>query len=195
MNRLNWFVMPLGLAAIAAFSTSARACSLFEEPKSLNTQVFRLEYSNAPEARPEVTPEAVPEEMAASPSPEQPAAISAGHPYEVLPLSAKPQQVIFIGSQPNRNFQVVVSDSRRETLAALRVCVLDAFATQTQTGKYIQVGSFAQRSEAEILSQQLVQAGYPAQVIRVPGFSITRRSVDVALDLKRLSGRMMAGIK
>ena len=174
MSRLNWFVMPLVLAAIAACSTSARACSLFEEPKSFNTQVFRLEYPNAPESAPEAT--------TANPSPEQPANPSMGHPYEVLPLVAKPQQVIFIGSQPNRNFQVVVADSRRETLAALRVCILDAFATQTQRGKYIQVGSFAQRAEAEVLSHQLVQAGYPAQVIRVPGFSISRRDAGGDAD-------------
>ena len=155
MNRWKLLVTSLSvLVAIATFSTSARACSLFEEPLSLNTQVFRLENTD--------TPETAASDRALNRSSEAPTS----DPYDAPPLSSKPRQIIFIGNQPNRNFQVVVTDSRRETLAAIRICILDAFATQTKLGKYIQVGSFAQRAEAEEISRKLTQAGYPAQVIR-----------------------------
>ena len=155
MNRKKLLIQPLSTAiALLAFSFPARACTLFDEPRSFNTQTFRLEYPDA--AQPADAGEA---DLSSDPT--------AADPYAATPLELDPQLIIFIGNQPNRDFQVVVTDSRKETLASLRTCVLDAFATQTRVGNYIQVGSFTHRSEAETLFQKLEQAGYPARVIHI----------------------------
>lgn len=155
MNRTKLLIQPLSAAiALLALSIPARACTLFEEPRSFNTQTFRLEYPDTSQPT-----EAAEANLAADPT--------SIDPYAATPLELEPQLIIFIGNQPNRDFQVVVTDSRKETLASLRTCVLDAFATQTRAGKYIQVGSFTHRSEAEALSGQLEQAGYPVRVIHI----------------------------
>ena len=155
MNIKTLLIQPLSVAAaVAAFSLPTQACTLFEEPRSFNTQTFRLEYPDAAEPT-----EAAEADLASDPT--------AADPYAATPLELEPQLIIFIGNQPNRDFQVVVTDSRKETLATLRTCVLDAFITQTRVGKYIQVGSFTHRSEAEAVSGRLAQAGYPARVIHL----------------------------
>lgn len=162
MTRLNWLIAPFSaLTLCLTFSSVARACALFEEPLSLNTQTFRLASPNGSNSGESLEPE--PSSNKSSKIP----ASDLSDSYGAAPLPVEPRQVVFIGNQPNRMFQVVVTDTRRETLAALRLCVLDAFATQTRLGRYIQVGSFTHRSEAELISRKLEKAGYPVRVIHI----------------------------
>ena len=165
------------------WAPAALACTLFEEPRSFNTQTFRLAYPDDSLAEEPIASEPrLPDDRSL--------AASANDPYGALPLSTESQQIVFIGNQPNRMFQVVVTDTRRETLAALRTCVLDAFATQTRLGRYIQVGSFTHRSEADQVSRQLERAGYPTRVIHVGNVKThavaPARTIDAAREKRQL---------
>ena len=147
-----------GLAVCFLWLAPGYACALIENPRNFNTQTFVLQYPDEPpvDVQPSET-DAAAETTAAE--------MRYGIPLE--PLSREPDRVIFIGNQPNRPFQVVVTDSRRATLLDLRTCFLDAFSTQTRLGKYIQIGSFANRSEAEAIHRRLQRVGYPSRVIHL----------------------------
>jgi hypothetical protein len=73
--------------------------------------------------------------------------------------------VIVIGTQPNRRYRTVIVGDDAETLTSLRTCVVDAFAAQSRFGPYLQVGSFERRAEAEQLRRRLRQAGYRPRVV------------------------------
>lgn len=75
--------------------------------------------------------------------------------------------VIVIGNQPDRSYRVILVGDDATVLATIRSCVLDAFVTQSSQGSYIQVGSFARRSEAEALQRILRREGYHARTIYV----------------------------
>lgn len=82
------------------------------------------------------------------------------------------EEVIIIGPQVGRPYQVLVLSEDPATLAEIRACVLDAFATQSSEGgvwssrfgRYIQVGSFSRRSDAEVVGRVLNRSGYRARV-------------------------------
>lgn len=73
--------------------------------------------------------------------------------------------VIVIGRQPNRRYQVVVIDHSEATLTRLRTCVLDAYLTRSRAGDYIQVASFRRRRDAETVRRILRRAGYRVRVL------------------------------
>lgn len=157
----------LGLFVCLVGASPSYACTLLETPRNFNTQVFVLQYpENPPVEDQSSSSEAAREAPTASDAKTTVIAPTYGLLLEPLePLTREPDRVIFIGNQPNRPFQVIVTDSRRSTLLALRTCILDAFSTQTRLGEYIQVGSFANRSEADALHRRLQRAGYPSRVI------------------------------
>ncbi|MEL7223296.1 MAG: SPOR domain-containing protein [Cyanobacteria bacterium P01_D01_bin.36] len=72
--------------------------------------------------------------------------------------------VIVIGRQPNSPYRVLVVSDSRDTLTEIRACVLDAFATKSRFGRYIQIGSFSNRSDAEAVHRVLRRSGYPSRV-------------------------------
>ncbi|KPQ35363.1 MAG: Sporulation related domain [Phormidesmis priestleyi Ana] len=76
-------------------------------------------------------------------------------------------EAIVIGPQPNQHYRVIVNTTDSATLTAIRACVLDAFATRSHLGEYIQVGSFSQRSDAETIARLLKRAGYPARTLYI----------------------------
>ncbi len=73
--------------------------------------------------------------------------------------------VIVIGSQADRRYRVVVAGTDAATLSAIRACVLDAFVARSRAGSYIQVGSFANRSDAETIRRILQREGYRTRVV------------------------------
>ena len=150
-----------GIAVCFVWVVPSDACTLFEDPRNFNTQTFVLQYPDEPPVDTQPPEANISETEAEATDSELPYGI----PLE--PLSREPDRIIFIGNQPNRPFQVVVTDSRRSTLLELRTCILDAFLTQTRLGRYIQVGSFTNRSEAEAIHRRLQRAGYPARVIHL----------------------------
>lgn len=72
--------------------------------------------------------------------------------------------VIVIGEQRNRPYRVVVLGDDEETLRRIQACVLDAFATRSKFGPFIQVGSFDRRQDAEALRRILRREGYNTRV-------------------------------
>lgn len=88
-------------------------------------------------------------------------------------LFAEPQQfntqvqgdVIVIGAQADRRYQVILPNPHEATLPALRDCVTDAYLTQSRMGSYIHIGSFDNRQDARNLRHILREAGYRARVI------------------------------
>jgi len=74
------------------------------------------------------------------------------------------EDVIVIGHQPGKSYRVVVLTEDPNTLTEIRACVLDAFATRSRFGPYIQVGSFSRRSDAEVIRRILNRSGYRARV-------------------------------
>lgn len=77
--------------------------------------------------------------------------------------------VVVIGAQLNRRYQVVVAGKStaedEAMLTAIRACVLDAFVTHSELGTYIQVGSFDRRRDAETIQRILRREGYRARTI------------------------------
>ncbi|NJM96975.1 MAG: hypothetical protein HC800_07150 [Phormidesmis sp. RL_2_1] len=76
--------------------------------------------------------------------------------------------VLVIGQQRDRPYRVVIIGADSAVLSAVRACVLDAFATRTDFGPYIQVASFANRGDAEIIRRILQRAGHHPRVIYTP---------------------------
>ena len=79
-------------------------------------------------------------------------------------------EVIVIGHQPERPYRVVVVSPdgempSNEALGEIRECVLDAFATRSGLGNYIQVASFDRRGDAEVIGRVLRQSGYSSRVV------------------------------
>ena len=72
--------------------------------------------------------------------------------------------VIVIGQQRDRPYQVVVPGEDEAVLQRIQACVLDAFATRSRFGSFIQVGSFDRRADAEDLRRILRREGYDARV-------------------------------
>lgn len=79
----------------------------------------------------------------------------------------KEGDVVVIGRQPDSPYRVVVLSEDRDTLSEIRACVLDAFATRSRVGPYIQVGSFNRRGDAEVIRRVLRRSGYQARVTYV----------------------------
>ena len=73
--------------------------------------------------------------------------------------------VIVVGWQRQQPYRVVITGDDAATLTAIRACVLDAFASRTRLGAYIQVGSFASRRDAETIRRILQRAGYRSRVV------------------------------
>ncbi len=74
------------------------------------------------------------------------------------------ENVIVIGRQPDRPYQVVVTRASEATFAEIRACVPDAYLTRSRTGRYIQVASFSKRQDAEIIYRILRRYGHPARL-------------------------------
>lgn len=74
-------------------------------------------------------------------------------------------QVVIIGRPRDYRYVVAIPDFSNEILLKTRQCVVDAFITQADQGKYIQVGAFASRSQAEFLTFILRQHGLDARVV------------------------------
>lgn len=74
-------------------------------------------------------------------------------------------EVLVIGHQPDRPYRVVVHSAEERDLSEIRDCVLDAFATRSELGDYIQVASFERRGDAETIGRVLRQSGYPSRVV------------------------------
>ncbi|MEM6868791.1 MAG: hypothetical protein AAF528_10465 [Cyanobacteria bacterium P01_C01_bin.121] len=74
------------------------------------------------------------------------------------------EDVIVIGHQSGQPYQVVVLSDDQDVLSEIRACVLDAFATRSRFGSYIQVGSFRRRGDAEVVGRILTRSGYSARV-------------------------------
>lgn len=75
--------------------------------------------------------------------------------------------VIIIGWQRQQPYRVMIVGDDETALLAIRECVLDAFATRTRFGTYIQVGSFASRQDAETIRRILQKEGYRPRVIYI----------------------------
>ncbi|MGB3296010.1 MAG: SPOR domain-containing protein [Phormidesmis sp.] len=75
--------------------------------------------------------------------------------------------VIVVGQQPQQSYRVVIPGDDVTTLTALRTCVLDAFVARTRFGPHIQVGSFANRRDAETIRRILQKEGYRPRVLYV----------------------------
>lgn len=75
------------------------------------------------------------------------------------------RDTIVIGQQRNRRYQVIIPGGDATTLRTLRTCVSDAFASRVRWGRYLQIGSFASRSEAEAIRKALQKEGYHPRVI------------------------------
>lgn len=73
--------------------------------------------------------------------------------------------VITIGRQPNRPYHLILTNIRDTELSDIRSCVSDAFVTRSRFGRYILVGSFTRRREAESVRRTLQRAGYRTRVI------------------------------
>ncbi len=74
------------------------------------------------------------------------------------------ENVIVIGRQPDRPYQVVVTMASEATFAEIRACVPDAYLTRSRIGRYIQVASFSNRQDAETIHRILLRYGYPARL-------------------------------
>ena len=72
--------------------------------------------------------------------------------------------IIIIGAQPNRRYQVILGGQNSAALAEIRACIPDAFATRSRIGPYIQVGSFENRRDAETVRRILRKEGYQVRV-------------------------------
>lgn len=72
--------------------------------------------------------------------------------------------VIVIGDQSDRPYRVVVTGDDEAVLRRIQACVLDAFATRSKFGPFIQVGSFSRRRDAEDLRRILRREGFDARV-------------------------------
>ena len=71
---------------------------------------------------------------------------------------------IVIGAQPSRRYRVVLGGQNDAALAEIRTCILDAFATRSSIGPYIQIGSFENRRDAETIRRILQKEGYRVRV-------------------------------
>lgn len=71
---------------------------------------------------------------------------------------------IVIGAQPDRRYRVVLARQDETALAEIRACIPDAFATRSSFGPYIQIGSFDNRRDAEIIRRILSKEGYQVRV-------------------------------
>ena len=73
--------------------------------------------------------------------------------------------VIVLGQLPEQPYRVIVLGGDARSLTSIRQCVLDAFATESRLGAYIQVGSFDNRRDAENIQRILRRAGYRPRLI------------------------------
>ena len=88
-------------------------------------------------------------------------------------LFSEPQQfnnqtsgdTILIGHQPGRPYRVVFPQAEASAIQEIQACVLDAFATRSSAGEYLQIGSFERRRDAEALNRILRRAGYATRVV------------------------------
>lgn len=76
--------------------------------------------------------------------------------------------VIVIGQQADRRYRVILGGEDEAAFAAIQACILDAFATASQFGPYIQIASFDNRADAETIRRILRQEGYRTRVIYRP---------------------------
>ncbi len=98
--------------------------------------------------------------------------LAAAQPSQACNFFSEPQRfntqangdTIIIGSQPNQRYRVVLSGQNDTALAEIRACILDAFATRSRIGPYIQVGSFDNRQDAETIQRILQREGYRVRV-------------------------------
>ncbi|MEL6939877.1 MAG: hypothetical protein AAFO84_11865 [Cyanobacteria bacterium J06598_1] len=74
-------------------------------------------------------------------------------------------EVVVIGHQSVRPYQVIVTSHNEQTLSEIRACVQDAFATRSRMGDYIQVASFEGRGDAETIGRVLRGHGYRSRVL------------------------------
>ena len=72
--------------------------------------------------------------------------------------------VVVIGEQRDRPYKVIVISEDVVVLSSIQACILDAFATDSSLGSFIQVASFNRRQEAESLRRILAREGYDARV-------------------------------
>ncbi|MEL7354108.1 MAG: hypothetical protein AAFN38_21980 [Cyanobacteria bacterium J06560_5] len=75
--------------------------------------------------------------------------------------------VVVIGYQRDRRYQVILPVVSDAALADIRDCVTDAYMTRSRIGDYIHVGSFGSRREARDLRRILNRAGHQARVVYV----------------------------
>ncbi|MEL7144346.1 MAG: hypothetical protein AAFY33_16470 [Cyanobacteria bacterium J06643_4] len=75
--------------------------------------------------------------------------------------------VVVIGYQTDRRYQVILPIVSDADLADIRNCVTDAYITRSRIGDYIHVGSFGSRREARDLRRILNRAGHQARVVYV----------------------------
>jgi len=73
--------------------------------------------------------------------------------------------VVSIGRLPNRPYRLAFINASEAEVRSLRACVLDAFETRSRLGKYLLVGSFARRREAERVRRTLRREGFETRVI------------------------------
>jgi hypothetical protein len=76
--------------------------------------------------------------------------------------------VLVIGRQGDQHYGVVVPSRAEEVLAAVQVCVPDAFLVESRWGSYVQSGFFYRRVEAEALSKALESRRIDSRVIYYP---------------------------
>jgi len=73
--------------------------------------------------------------------------------------------VTVVGRLPNAPYVVAIPGNNPETLAQVRQCVPDALVLQIRRGKYIQVGAFRDRAQAESLNRAMQDWGLDSRVI------------------------------
>ncbi len=80
--------------------------------------------------------------------------------------TAQEGSVIVLGRPATHRYVVIVPAARQDagTLAAVRLCVPDAFWTSAQMGVYVNAGAFERRIDAENLAELLRLRGLDARV-------------------------------
>lgn len=78
------------------------------------------------------------------------------------------ENVIILGSIPDRPYVVAIPGDSETTLNQLRQCISDAFVTTARLGPFLQAGIFASHGEAKGVSDWLRSQGFDARVIYRP---------------------------